>query len=231
MGLVSLTSETSAPKPEQLWKPGWNQPPGEALQSGCRWVDCNHDRASFLFWEIVVLVRETVHIIDDNLSRRAGMTRSILGIGYHAELYDGLAEFSSRPPASGIIMPYDRGSGSIVPDVLGAMSRSRRHAPLAVYSCSIKIERIVEVMLAGAVDYLSWPLTAEDLRKSLNNIGRINEATLERRRKEASARALVDQLSPRENSVLAALTMVHPARIWQKRLASVCGLLRCIGQV
>lgn len=174
------------------------------MQYACRGIDCSYDRASFL-WEIIVLARETIHVIDDNITRRASITRTILSIGYHAELYDGLAEFSSRPPVSGIIMAYDRGTGSIVPDVLDTMSRSRRHAPVAVYSCSIKIERIVEVMLAGAIDYLSWPLTSEDLRRSLSNIGRINEVALERRRREASARALVDRLSPREHSVLAAL--------------------------
>lgn len=152
-----------------------------------------------------MLVRETVHIIDENVTRRASMTRSVLSIGYHAELYEGLSEFSSRPPASGIVMAYDKGTGTIVSDVLGTMSRSRRHAPLAVYSSEIRIERIVEVMLAGAIDYLSWPLTTQTLRKSLSNIGRISEAVLERRRREASARMLVDKLTPRENNVLAAL--------------------------
>lgn len=207
---VSIDSSDSQPSrpvvmdPRKFRKVRWNLSRPETLQTADSWIECTHDRAHFP-GEIVVLVRETVHIIDENVSRRASMTRSVLSIGYHAELYEGLEEFSSRPPSSGIIMAYDKGTGSIVPDVLGTMSNSRRHAPRAVYSSDIKIERIVEVMLAGAIDYLAWPLTSQTLRKSLGNIGRISEATLERRRKEAAARILVDQLTPRENNVLAAL--------------------------
>lgn len=148
-----------------------------------------------------------IHILDDDVRRRAAISRTLLDIGYHAELYAGLDELAKRPPTSGTIMVHE--GRSPLPKVIEIVSRNGRYLPVAMYSSEVEPERIVAAMLSGALDYLSWPVEPEALRESLERISAYSKTIEARRRREAAARLQVEGLTSREREVLRAL--VHGA--------------------
>ena len=147
---------------------------------------------------------ETVHILDQEVRRRAVIARTLMGIGYHAELYDGLDELVLRPPRSGVVMVYEDAHPPL-PCVLEAISQTGSYLPVAMYSSEVEPQRIVAAMLSGALDYLIWPIPPDTLRRSLERMGSYSSSIEARRRREADARRQVEGLSAREKQVLRAV--------------------------
>ena len=147
---------------------------------------------------------ETVHILDQEVRRRAVFARTLIGIGYHAELYDGLDELLVRPPRSGAVMIHE-GAGPPLPSVLEIISQSGSYLPVAMYSNEVEPQRIVAAMLSGALDYLIWPIQPDALRESLERMGSYSSSIEARRRREAAARLQVEALSIREKQVMRAV--------------------------
>jgi FixJ family two-component response regulator len=143
-----------------------------------------------------------VHILDRDLSRRAAVSRTIMALGMHAEVYEDVGELAARPPRSGIVMVHDDKDGPHLSEVMTAAERKGNYLPITMYASEIDPERIVVAMQSGALDYLHWPSGAERFRRSLERVGSLDRAAALRRRKDDEARRLVATLSVREMDVL-----------------------------
>jgi FixJ family two-component response regulator len=144
----------------------------------------------------------TVHILDRDITRRAAVSRTVMGLGMHAEVYEDVGELAARPPRSGIVMVHDDKNGSPLSEVMTAAERRGDYLPVTMYASEIDPERIVAAMQSGALDYLYWPSGADRFRRSLERVWSLDQAAAARRRKDDQARQLVSTLSPRELEVL-----------------------------
>ena len=153
----------------------------------------------------MVLKLETIHVLDHDFGRRAAIARTALGFGHHTELYEGLPELAGRPPRSGLLLAFDDLTHAVLPEVFEILEGSGGYLPVAMYSNEISAERIVAAMRSGALDYLEWPLETRTLERSFERLRTAGVALVAEKRKVASARRLVEELTGREREVLRAL--------------------------
>jgi FixJ family two-component response regulator len=149
--------------------------------------------------------RTTLHIVGGDSRSRAEQARIAFALGHHAEVYGDLDELLDRPPDEGIILAADEevAPARALMDRLGVAGI---WLPLVLVAPAPTIERVVEVVKAGAIDYLTLPLEMSSFARRLGSI--LDEAAdfTERRRREIEARHAVGQLSRREREVLELLS-------------------------
>lgn len=142
-----------------------------------------------------------VHVLDSNAARRAQITFALGKGPLQTQIYENIKEFSQWPPAEGLILLKD--------DAACGIEEVQRHLrtwgtslPIAMYSDEPSTIRIVQAMLAGALDYLEWPFDASNVENTFNKIEKESVQHLQRLRKQFEAVGLVATLSERERQVL-----------------------------
>ena len=146
--------------------------------------------------------RQTLHFIDGSTRSRAELSRTIYGLGHHAEVYADLDEFLERPPVRGIVLVRDEGGGCGVETVLAALSDLGLWLPVVAVKHDPSPEDIVEAMRAGALDYLRLPLSEGQLCTMLSRVSVEAEMHGRARRRMIEAQGRIGTLSKREREVL-----------------------------
>ena len=144
-----------------------------------------------------------IHVIDPNVRRRAKVAHDLCCQGQHVEIYEDFREFIAISPQDGLILAAD--DCALPGETLIEIRTNRVTIPVIAYAENPRIEHVAEVMLSGVAGYLNWPFNNDELCKTLD---RMLEANTDRQRREnaiASARNMVDKLTPREREVLTAL--------------------------
>lgn len=150
--------------------------------------------------------RTTLHIVGGDSRSRAEQARIAFALGHHAEVYGDLDELLERPPDEGIVLAADgdvTAPSRLLIDRLGAMGV---WLPVVFVAQGPTVERAVEAVKAGALDYLALPLEMGSFARRLGAILDEAEEFTERRRREIEARHAVGQLSRREHEVLELLS-------------------------
>lgn len=143
-----------------------------------------------------------IAVIDGSSARRAKIAYELSQRAVRVEVYEGLDEFKQYMPESGIILLARDNSTIDLGDVTSLCNEAGVVLPIALYAENPVPADIVEAMLSGAIDYLKWPIQADELVEALQRIALRSEAFAEQERKEVSARARTKALSPRESEVL-----------------------------
>jgi FixJ family two-component response regulator len=99
------------------------------------------------------------------------------------------------------------------------MTDSADWLPVIVYSQEPLPERIVDVVLQGAMDYLAWPFDAAHLRARLRVLFKRKRSFSELRRRAMKAQRLVEGLTGRERQVLFELANGNPNKAIARNLA------------
>ncbi|WP_271078402.1 response regulator transcription factor [Aurantiacibacter sp. MUD61] len=146
--------------------------------------------------------RLTMHIVGGNSRSRASQSRLVLSMGHHAEVYSDLVELLDRPPHDGVIIASDDVVEDGIEKLLEKLADHGIWIPLVAAREEPGVDEVVEAIQAGALDFLTLPLTEEELRRMLahvhNDAGRHAEA----RRRLIDARRRIAALSNREREVL-----------------------------
>lgn len=98
-----------------------------------------------------------VHVIDPDATRRAEISRRILQIGQHVEIYENPEEYLSWRARSGYILAFEGRDYRPLQQLIAGGELPTPSLPVAMYSDEPDVERVVEALLAGAVGYLIWP--------------------------------------------------------------------------
>lgn len=146
-----------------------------------------------------------VHIVDSDCSRRAAIARELYGQDIHAEIYENLQELNDCSPSRGAVLINDDQMPSHVERPAGLIGSRTGHLPVAFFSESPSLPRIVEAMRSGALDYLQWPFAPEAISDSVVRLARTGEEATRAARRRAEAARLVGKLSMREREVLIGL--------------------------
>lgn len=161
--------------------------------------------------------RQTILLIDSNFRHRAAIAHSLVGTGVHVEPFESIAELTGAWSQNGIILVHDENDR--VQDLLRTMTESGDWLPLIAYGEMPSTPRVVQAIIAGALDYLEWPLGEADVRQAIAVAEANASAIGNLRLREAIARSRVQKLTRREREVLAGVADGLSNRLIGERLA------------
>jgi FixJ family two-component response regulator len=144
----------------------------------------------------------TIHFVSYDTRTRAQFAQVAYSIGQHCELYDDLTELAIHSPEQGIIFIDDDRAPGGLPGSLRSLETLGVWLPVIAVGEAPMAQRIVEAIKAGALDYITMPLTAERLERSLAKTGQEAESLTRLRRRRLEAQNLLRKLSKREAEVL-----------------------------
>lgn len=150
--------------------------------------------------------RITLHIVGGESRARAEQARIAFALGHHAEVYADMAELLERPPCDGLVLAADPERPGAAKQLIDQMGGQGFWLPVVFTAYAPVIERVVEAIKAGAIDYVGLPLEMGRFARRLASI--LSEAGehVEKRRREIEARHAVSLLSRREREVLELLS-------------------------
>lgn len=150
--------------------------------------------------------RTTLHIVGGDSRSRAEQARIAFALGHHAEVYGELEELLERPPVEGIILAADDFGPDAAQRYVARLGQSGAWLPVVFSAHDPQIERVVEAIKGGALDYLALPLEMGSFARRLQSILTESGAHAEQRRREVVALRAVGMLSRRESEVLELLS-------------------------
>ncbi len=145
-----------------------------------------------------------VHIVDDDASFRSAISRVLKASGYAVADYDSAASFLEATDAEpgclllDVQMPALNGL-----ELQQELAKLSHHWPIIFMTGHGDIPTSVRAIKAGAEDFLSKPILKQTLLEAIERaLSRLREVQRNQGRLDA-LRALIAQLTPRENEVFA----------------------------
>ena len=145
-----------------------------------------------------------VHIVDDDASFRSAISRVLKASGYAVADYDSAASFLEATDAEpgclllDVQMPALNGL-----ELQQELAKLSHHWPIIFMTGHGDIPTSVLAIKAGAEDFLSKPILKQTLLEAIERaLSRLREVQRNQGRLDA-LRALIAQLTPRENEVFA----------------------------
>jgi len=195
-----------------------------------------------------------VHVVDDDDSVRTAVVRLLQAAGYEARGYASAGEFllgRSDRNAPGCVVLDVRLPGPSGLDLQEALARLEVPLPIVFLTGHGDIPMSVRAMKAGAVDFLTKPVSREALLAAVRVAVARDADTRAAREGLRGLRARYDSLTPREREVFAGIVAgrlnkqiaadlgtaertikAHRAHVMEKMdVASVAELVRIAGQL
>jgi FixJ family two-component response regulator len=146
-----------------------------------------------------------IHVVDDDSSFRCAMARLLNAAGYEVALYATSQQLLAKPPTSmtDCILLDVQMAGLSGPQLQDRLSAIGNRSPIVFLTGHGDIPTSVRTIKAGAEDFLTKPVTKEQLldsiRRALEHAGRLRA-----RAEEIDALlARIQTLTPREKQVFA----------------------------
>lgn len=146
--------------------------------------------------------RITMHIVGGNSRSRAAQSRIVLSMGHHAEVYSDLVELLDRPPQDGIIIASDNVVENGIAQLLEEFADHGIWVPLVAAREDPGVDEVVQAIQAGALDFITLPMTQDELRRMVAHVHSDAGRHAEARRRLIDARRRISALSKREREVL-----------------------------
>ncbi|MFO1255755.1 MAG: LuxR C-terminal-related transcriptional regulator [Sphingomonadaceae bacterium] len=159
----------------------------------------------------------SIVLVDCNSRRRAGISHSLAGTGIHVEPFESVSEMLLRWPRGEVALVADEDDA--IHDLIGAMAQSGRWIPVVAFAPEPAIPRVVRAVLAGALDYLDWPVGEQQVRSAIALARQSGSTVSNARLREAMARSRVQKLTRREREVLEGVADGLSNRLIGERLA------------
>ena len=142
----------------------------------------------------------SIVLVDCDFRRRAAISHNLAGTAIHVEPFESVAEMRPRWPRGALILVADE--GDTVQALIAAMAETGRWLPLVAYGQNPVLPRVVRAILAGALDYLDWPVGEAEVRAAILLAEQSGAAMGNARLREAMARSRMQKLTRREREVL-----------------------------
>lgn len=161
--------------------------------------------------------RTNLYLVDGDSRRRASISHSMAGSDLHVEPFEDVSELIANAPRDGILLVHDE--GEVIAPLLDHMSNSGDWLPIIAYSEQPTPNRIVDAVLRGAVDYLTFPLEIDVVAESVALAEQRSAAMAGSKLREAVARSRIERLTRREREVLAGVADGLSNRMIGEKLA------------
>lgn len=156
-------------------------------------------------------------LVDSSIRRRAAISHTLSGSGFHVEPFEDIDELAMLWPASGVILLEDRDDD--IATLIARMTETGNWLPVIGFSERPATNAVVKAILAGAVDYLEWPFDAAEMKGAYAAAEASKETIGSFRLREARARSRVQKLTRREREVLAGIAGGLSNRLIGEQLA------------
>lgn len=146
----------------------------------------------------------TVHVVDDDTSFRTAIERRLKKAGYGVETYGTAQQLLDRLPsdnAPGCILLDVQIPGLTGPELQERLSKFGSVLPIVFLTGHGDIPMSVRAIKAGAEDFLTKPVSSEDLLHAIEKALSRHEVLLDGRERFDAMRGLVALLTPREREV------------------------------
>lgn len=161
--------------------------------------------------------RQTVLLIDPDFRRRVAVSYALAGNGIHVEPFEGAAEILLHWPRAELAFACDEGEA--VRELLTRMVEQGKWLPLITYAPAPSTPRVVQAILAGALDYLHRPFGEAEVGRVIAEAAAAAGPASNARLREAIARSRIQKLTRREREVLAAVAEGLSNRLISERLS------------
>jgi len=149
-------------------------------------------------------MRILVHLIDDDVSFRIALARLLRTFGYDVETYRSAGEFLRRRPNSNTpscILLDAQMPGLSGPELQERLTKLGSTLPIVFLTGHGSIPMSVKAIKAGAEDFLTKPVSKDDLLGAISRAMGTYSATKERDAQLQVLRMRVATLTPREREV------------------------------
>jgi FixJ family two-component response regulator len=160
-----------------------------------------------------------VHIVDDDVSFRTAVERRLTKAGYEVATYASAEHLLDRLPSDsvlGCILLDVRIPGMSGPELQGRLSELGSTLPVIFLSGYPDIPTTVQAMKAGAVDFLTKPVSSDELFRAIEQAIALHNSTYRQKTKLDIVRTHIAALTPRERQVfdlvIRGATSKHAAR-------------------
>jgi FixJ family two-component response regulator len=146
-----------------------------------------------------------VHVVDDDASFRTAIARLLSASGYQVALYGSASELLEKLPggAPGCILLDVKMSGLDGPQLQERLGEIGHKLPIVFLTGHGDVPTSVRAIKAGAEDFLTKPVTKEDLLAAIERALNRYEEIRDHDSRIAALRSLVSRLTPREKEVFA----------------------------
>ncbi len=140
-------------------------------------------------------------LLDADFRRRAAISHLLAATGIHADPFEDLSELVHRWPRDGVIFVHD--DAGLIQAAIQRMTDLGQWLPLIAFAEAPSTARVVQAILDGAIDYLTWPFAQAEVAAALR-VAEHSRTTLgSSKLREAMARSRIQKLTRREREVLA----------------------------
>ena len=145
-----------------------------------------------------------VHVVDDDASFRSAIERRLKKAGYVVATYPSAQQLLDRPPdesGPACILLDVRIPGLSGPELQDRLSKLGSGLPIVFLTGYADVSITVRTIKAGAEDFLTKPVTSEQLLDAIDKAMAHHEASQALKQKRDAQRALLSHLTPRERQV------------------------------
>jgi FixJ family two-component response regulator len=145
-----------------------------------------------------------VHIVDDDASFRTAIERRLKSAGYEVAIYPSAQDLLDRLPNesdSGCILLDVRIPGLSGPELQNRLSELGSTVPIVFLTGYADVQTTVRAIKAGAEDFLTKPVSSEDLLAAVERALAHQLAARGQRGRLDTVRANIAMLTPREREV------------------------------
>jgi FixJ family two-component response regulator len=145
-----------------------------------------------------------VHVVDDDASFRIAVERRLKIAGYEVVPYPSAQELLDRLPdesRAGCVLLDVQIPGLNGPDLQDRLTELGATLPIVFLTGHAGVPTTVRTIKAGAEDFLTKPISSEELLRAIERAIARHEASRGRRQKLDGFRELLATLTPRERQV------------------------------
>ena len=145
-----------------------------------------------------------VHVVDDDASFRTAIERRLKKAGYEVATYPSAQDLLDRLPnesEAGCILLDVRIPGLSGPELQGRLSELGSTLPIVFLTGYADVQTTVRAIKAGAEDFLTKPVSSEELLAAVERALAHHQARRSQRNKLDAVRAHIATLTPREREV------------------------------
>lgn len=148
-----------------------------------------------------------IHVVDDDPAMRDSLTFLLEAEGFTTHAYDSAAALLAHATqlSAGCIITDIRMPGMNGLELVGELKRLGVSHPVIVLTGHGDVSLAVEAMKAGVADFLEKPFEDEALLRAIRTALSQGADLAARQREQASIQARIDELTPREHDVFAAI--------------------------
>ena len=143
---------------------------------------------------------EVILLIEPDTRRRAAISHTLGNAGFHVEPFETLEELGhSWPERSYVLVNAETLS---VAEVVDAIGSGAQWCPVIAFGEDLPQQKVVEAVIEGAVEFISWPFEPTEFRHALDRAHMRVQTVGSLQMRTATARSRIEKLSGREREVL-----------------------------